>query len=112
MDPAEIEHRYRYFTLAHDLLVAPAALGHEWSVVDVYPIGNLDGDPFGMSTWLIFATNDEAERARSHEVELTARARQVLAAGAFPGDALPTVVVRFTSEVEIEDGGGRFGFFR
>jgi hypothetical protein len=107
----EAEYRYRHFTLAKAALTATEAFPG-WRVADAEIIGDFDGSPERISAWLIFGTRHEAERARASHDALRARAREVLDRAGYPADAVKTVELLFTSEPEIEEGGGRFLFFR
>lgn len=106
---------FRYGLLAAETLRDPGAfsdLGH--AVADVEVIPHFDGRPDDMVAWLIFRTRDEAQTAKAPSATklLDARAHDLLAARGFPSDALASFRLGFTSQPEIDEGGGRFCFFR
>jgi hypothetical protein len=57
-----------------------------------------------------FSTRDEATRAAA--ASLDARAHRLLTITGFPVDAAASFRLAFTSEPDIEEGAGRFYFFR
>ncbi|HEX5824898.1 MAG TPA: hypothetical protein VFY18_10615 [Candidatus Limnocylindrales bacterium] len=79
---------------------------------DVEVIPNFGGDPDNIEAWLIFQVSSDASWAEAHESLFRGRALSLLTDAGFPGAALESFVLRFTSTTEIEEGGGRFAFFR
>lgn len=94
-------------TMAYELF---ADLGH--TVVDREVIPPFDGRPDDISVFLIVATRAEADVARADLPRLGERATAGLRDAGFPVAALDTLEVLATSHEEIEDGGGRFFYFR
>jgi hypothetical protein len=110
----DIEHTYRYGTLAGTAIRHGRFDDLGFQVADVEVIPDLTGAPEGMFIWFIFGTTEEADRAKRPDDagRLIERARTELNAAGFPVEALPTVEFDSTSLPEIEAGGGRFYFFR
>jgi len=81
---------------------------------DVEVIPPLDGSPDGRFVWLIFETKEQAEKAKETDSfgRVTDLARQTLRRGGFPNEAARSLDIGFTSFVDIEEGGGRFSYFR
>lgn len=73
-------------------------------------IPNFDGTPNGISAWFICEHYDARKRfdARAAAEAL----RKTLLSAGFPEDGVETLQIRVTSETEIQEGGGRFHFFR
>jgi hypothetical protein len=107
----EAERRFIHVTTAARVLRADGAFG-PWNVTDVELLGSLSGDPRGLFVWLIFPRQAEAAAAIVAAEKLTEVTRRLLNDGGYPADAVSTIRVGFTSEEEIERGGGRFLFFR
>lgn len=80
--------------------------------VDVEVIPNFSGDADRIEAWLIFDTRERAESAEASSTLLRSRALDVLRAAGFPSGALKSFRLSVTSVAEIEEGGGRFAFFR
>lgn len=111
----EAAHDYRYGVLVAEALRTPGAFGPSGEgLVDAEVIPDFSGRPEQMSAWLIFATRERAQAAKAtaRRAALEARARELLVAAGFPDDALASFRLDVTSEPEIEEGGGRFSFFR
>ena len=111
MTDGEAERRFIHVTTAARVLRADGAFG-PWNVTDVELLGSLSGDPRGLFVWLIFPRQAEAAAAIVAAEKLTEVTRRLLNDGGYPADAVSTIRVGFTSEEEIEHGGGRFLFFR
>ena len=76
--------------------------------------GDFSGKP-GMTIWFAFA--DRGARARAEQSGVAAQIRreteEALVRHGYPQEALATdLLLDFTSDEEIEAGGGRFAFFR
>ena len=114
-EAAQAAEDFRYGRLAAGALRAPGAFGDIGDgLVDVEVIPDFTGRPEGMFAWLIFQTREQAHAAKDAAAAAAyqAHARQLLAGAGFPPAALPSFALGFTSESEIEEGGGRFHFFR
>lgn len=85
----------------------------ECAFVDREIIPPFTGHPDEISVWFICSTKKLKERFQvsvmQHQVE--ALKKKMIEAG-FPESAVQSIVTRVTSLEEIEDGGGRFAFFR
>jgi hypothetical protein len=112
-EAAEAAEHFRFGLLADDVLKRGSAFDDVgFTVADVEVMPHFDGRPEDMFAWLIFATREEAEAAKRATARLEARARALLAEGGFPAEALASFGLGYTSQPEIEAGGGRFYFFR
>jgi hypothetical protein len=103
---------FRYGTLVVATMTPAlfADLGH--AVVDREVIPPFDGRPDDIAVHLVVATRAEADAARADLPRLAERAKAGLRDAGFPVAALATLAVLVTSYEEIEDGGGRFYYFR
>jgi hypothetical protein len=83
-------------------------------VADAEILPSLDGKPEGMAGWLIFVDRQQAKKAAMPGIAsiVMSRLRKDLQANGFPGAALPSFALRFTSQPEVEAAGGRFAYFR
>jgi hypothetical protein len=107
------KRRFHYAELALDTLKHIGAFGDLISQpVDVEVIPNFDGGAERLQAWLIFASPDEALDANEKSGAVLSRATELLAGAGFPADELRSFVLRNTSTKEIEEGGGRFAYFR
>ena len=107
------ERRFQYAELVLDTLKHIGAFGDLISQpVDVEVIPNFDGRAERLQAWLIFASPEEALDANEKSGAVLSRATDLLASAGFPPDALGSFVLRHTSTQEIEQGGGRFAYFR
>jgi hypothetical protein len=112
-ESTEAAERFRFGLLAAAVLRRGDAFEDiGFTVADVEVIPHFDGRPEDMFAWLIFSNREEAEAAKLASAQLEVRARALLAEGGFPADALPSFGLGYTSEPEIEQGGGGFSFFR
>lgn len=78
--------------------------------VDQEVMPNLDGSPEGIFAWFIcehFYAKEEFDLQAA-----TDALKNKLRDAEFPQQALETLRTGVTSQTEIEDGGGRFHFFR
>jgi hypothetical protein len=112
-ESTEGTERFRFGLLAAAVLTRGDAFEDiGFTVSDVEVIPHFDGGPEDMFAWLIFSKREEAEAAKLASAQLELRARALLAEGGFPTDALPSFGLGYTSEPEIEQGGGSFSYFR
>jgi hypothetical protein len=76
--------------------------------------GDFDGGP-RMELWFGFPTRAERKRAEAAGItnQIRTIATSIVVAGGYPEDAVPDkLLIAFTSEEEIQAGGGEFAYFR
>ncbi|GAA0434312.1 hypothetical protein Acor_08720 [Acrocarpospora corrugata] len=113
-EAAEARIHYAHLIEVESYLKVDGFAGLAPRPVDFEIICSFDGSPDNMTIWLIFATAEEAERVRD-PAELAGyleHARALLRREGYPQSGVDTLRLDSTSLPEIEDGGGRFFFFR
>jgi hypothetical protein len=81
--------------------------------VDCEVVPPFDGSPDGIFIWFICETVALKERFRAEALlSATRRLRAIAIEGGFPAAAADTLLSDVTSKEDIEQGGGRFYFFR
>ena len=108
----EARERFRYGLLAASTLKALSLEDLTLSLQDVEVVPGFLGEPEHMVGWLIFASGREAKRALGLALQLERRVKAALRASGFPSGAVDSFELKYTSQTEIEAGGGRFYFFR
>jgi hypothetical protein len=110
----QARHHFQYASLASATLKKISLDVVGVTIVDVEIVPQFSGAPDGMCGWLIFASRNEAKRARapSTATKIESKARSALVEAGFPPSSVGSFEVRYTSLPEIEAGGGRFYFFR
>jgi hypothetical protein len=81
-------------------------------VVDREIIPDFGGGPDGLSIWLICSNRNEVSRLSVQNDELRTLFVDAMLSRGFPKAACESLRVLFTSNEDIEAGGGRFYFFR
>lgn len=81
--------------------------------VDEEVMPHFDGRPDDIFVWLICRTRTEKEAFRKSELTRTTNAlKESMGRAGFPDYAVASLSTDVTSTEDIEDGGGRFSFFR
>jgi hypothetical protein len=81
--------------------------------VDEEVMPRFDGRPDDMFVWFICRTRTEKEAFRKAELRrITKALKESMSRAGFPDDAIASLSTDVTSLEDIEDGGGRFYFFR
>jgi hypothetical protein len=81
--------------------------------VDEEVMPRFDGRPDDMFVWFICRTRTDKEAFRKSELRRTTKAlKECMGRAGFPDDAVASLSTDVTSKEDIEDGGGRFRFFR
>ncbi len=86
--------------------------GLEVRPIDVEVIPNFSGEPDRIQVWLIFESREARGRANESTEQISQQVTEALVKAGFPSDSTRTLTVRLTSVPEIDDGGGRFAYFR
>ena|ERR1019366_7734713 len=108
------EDHFRWGVLLIECLKAiSSALPTEVEVVDYEVMPHFDGRPDDMFVWFICSTK-EAKGLFNRDVRVLALnlLHEEIARRGFPRNAVDSLKMDVTSKIDIEEGGGRFYFFR
>ena len=85
---------------------------HQPPVVDREVIPSFTGTPDKLVLWLICAKKSQVPKLKRQAADLRALFTEAMARHEFPQSARDALWLGFTSLEHIEEGGGRFAFFR
>jgi len=85
---------------------------HHPPVVDREIMPQFSGSPDDMFLWFICEKADDVQRLKSNEGPLKSRIQDRMKIRGFPNSATDSLQVGSTSLEDIEEGGGRFYYFR
>jgi hypothetical protein len=90
----------------------PQLLQQRPAVVDREIIPDFGGSPDKLFLWLICAKKSDVPALERQADNLRVLFTEAMARHGFPQSARDTLWIGFTSQEHIEQGGGRFAFFR
>ncbi|MBI2812665.1 MAG: hypothetical protein HYX71_00070 [Opitutae bacterium] len=84
-----------------------------YPIVDSELLADFSGSPENMFVWFICRTRVDKNIFRDIALrEATTALKKRMSEGGFPEEAVSSLKTDVTSEEDIEEGGGRFSFFR
>jgi hypothetical protein len=90
----------------------PQLIQHRPSVVDREVIPDFGGSPDRLTLWLICAKKSDVPALEREAANLRELLTEAMGHHGFPQSARDTLWLGFTSHEQIEQGGGRFAYFR